>query len=82
MAIITGIMGIISAADMIYEDAEERAERLSKAAEEASNKAKEKSADYKLLVRSISKLQELEKARYDSAEAAEEYQTAVDNLAE
>lgn len=82
MMIITGIMGLISAVDMIFENAEERSERLTKAAEEASNKSKEKSADYKLLDRSINKLHELEEARYDSAEAAEEYQTAVDELAD
>ena len=82
LALASGILFVVNGISTMIEDAEERAERLSKTAEEASNKAKEKNADYKLLDRSINKLQELEKARYDSAEAAEEYQTAVDELAD
>jgi len=81
LATASAILFISNGISKIYENDEERAERLSKAAEEANNKAKEKNADYKLLDRSINKLHELEKARYDSAEAAEEYQTAVDDLA-
>ena len=80
--ILGGVTQIINGIDLAYENAEERAERLSKTAEELGNKAKEEKANYNILDRSVNKLRELENARYDSAEAAEEYQTAVDELAD
>lgn len=76
------ILTVINTIDTFIEDAEERQERLNKAAEESKNIALEKKNDYKTLDNSIKKLEELEKKRYDSAEAAEEYQTAVDELAD
>ena len=82
LAAASAIVFMVNGISTIIETAEERAERLAKTAEELTNKAKEQKANYNILDRSINKLQELEKARYDSAEAAEEYQTAVDDLVE
>ena len=82
MAIATALTMVISGISTINESDAEELERLSKASEEANNRSKEANANYKLLDRSITKLNELKEARYDSAEAAEEYQTAVDELAE
>jgi uncharacterized protein YlxW (UPF0749 family) len=69
MAIISLINGISTA----WEDNSEKLERLSKEAEELSNKAKEEKVNYNTLERSAKKLDELKEKRYDSAEAAEEY---------
>jgi hypothetical protein len=49
MAIVSGVMAAVNAIDTIIETSEERAERLSKAAEEANNKRIESSANYKNL---------------------------------
>lgn len=80
MALATGIITIINGISIAIEDNAERLERLTKEAEEASNKAKELKSNYNILDKSITKLGELEQKRYDSAEAAEEYQTAVEDL--
>ena len=80
--IVTGILNVISGISTAYESAEERLARLNKEAEELNNKAKEAKANYNTLQRSVDKLQELEDKRYESTEAAEEYQTAVDELAD
>ena len=79
--IVTGILNIISGISIAHESAEERLARLNKEAEELNNKAKEAKANYNTLQRSVDKLDELEKERHESAQAAEEYQTAVDELA-
>lgn len=77
LSIITGIIQLWNANSI-----EAQLEEVTAKAEELNNKAKELKANYNTLDNSIKKLQELEKTRYDSAEAAEEYQTAVDKLAE
>lgn len=82
MAVAMGIIGIINGIATAYENAEERQERLAKEAEELSNKAKQAKSDYNILKDSREELEKLEEQRYDSAEAAEEYQTAVDKLAD
>ena len=81
MNLFTGLINVINGFDLFDENQEERIERLTKEAEVLSNKAKEEKANYNILNRGIKKLEELESKRYESAEAAEEYQTAVDELA-
>jgi len=73
MAAIMAGISVINGISQLIETSEERIERLSKTAEELSNKAKEAKADYRTIDTSIKKLDELREKRYDSAEAAEEY---------
>lgn len=82
IAIITGLLNIISGFSTAYESVEERVERLNQEATELSNKAKEIKANYNILDRSIKKLNELQQKRYESSESAEEYQNAINELAE
>ena len=82
MAIASGILTVINALSTLIVTPEEKLEELSKKAEDLSNAAKQAKAEYNTLDRSIKKLDELKEKRYESAEAAEEYQTAVDELAE
>lgn len=77
IAVISGITQMVKATSI-----EAQLEEITQKAEELNNRAKELKADYNTIDTSIKKLKELEKARYDSAEAAEEYQTQVDKLAE
>ena len=81
MALATGVLTIINGISIAIEDDAERLERLTKEAEEASNEAKKVKANLNILETGKTKLEELEKKRYDSAEAAEEYQSKVDELA-
>ena len=83
-AIASAIISVISGIKQFI-DANNPAAALEEAtnkAEELQNKAKELKADYNTLNNSIKKYNELEKSRYDSAEAAKEYQEQVDKLAE
>ena len=80
--LISGISSIASAIGIWEETTEEKIERLTKEAENLSNIAKQAKADERNLSNSIAKVRELEKTRYDSAEAAEEYQAAVEELAD
>ena len=80
--ILNGVIQIINAFDLGMENSEEKLERLNKEAEELSNTAKQIKADYKTLQQSVDKIEELRDKRYESAEAAEAYQTAVDELTE
>lgn len=80
--LIMGIFNVINGVGIAWETDAERLERLTKEAEELNNEAKKTKAEYSTLQRSIDKLDELKQKRYDSAEAAEEYQTAVDELAD
>ena len=84
VAIASGIIAIINGVSQAIQaqSTEAKIEELTAKAEELSNKAKQLQSDYKTIDSSIKKIKELEKTRYDSAEAAEEYQTAVDKLAE
>ena len=78
MAAITIINGIATA----IETPEEKLERLNKEAEQLTNTAKQIKSDEKTLQKSIDKVEELKLKRYESAEAAEEYQQAVEDLAD
>ena len=84
VAIASGIISVVSGITSIIKSnsVEAKLEEFTAKAEELSNTAKQLKADYRTLDSGISKLKELENARYDSAEAAEEYQQAVDKLAE
>lgn len=80
--LLTGILNIVNGIGLIVDTDEKKLARLTKEAEELSNIAKQEKANYNTLQRSVDKLEELEKKRYDSAESAEEYQSAVDELAD
>lgn len=74
---ITGIMGLINSMSL-----DAKVERAEKKSEELVTKAKQAKAEYKTLDEGVKKLDELNEKRYESAEATEEYQSAVDDLAE
>ena len=78
--LIMGVMNIINGLGIAIETPAEKLERLTQEAKELNNQAKEVKANYNTLNNSIKKLDELKEKRYESAEAAEEYQSAVDNL--
>ena len=80
--LVMGIANIINGISIGWEDSAEKLERLSKSAENLTNQSKQAKAEYNNLERSFDKVEELEKKRYESAEAAEEYQSAVDELVE
>ena len=82
MAIITGITTLITGAIQLIQSnsLEKQLERAEKKAEELSNKSKETKANFNTLDKGIEKYNELSKSRYESAEAAEEYQAQVDDL--
>ena len=80
MAIAMGIMAMWNGLSMIIETPAERLERLKKEAEELNNKAKEAKANFKSLDTGLKKLDELKEKRYESEEAAQAYQDAVDEL--
>ena len=82
MAVITGAFALINGLSTLWVSAEERIEELEKKAEELSNIAKKEKANEKTLNTSIEKVKELNEKRYESKEAAEQYQTAIDDLAE
>ena len=82
MAMMTGLMNFVNGISTIIEDDAEKLKRLSAVAEELDTKAKQEKANYKTLDNSIKKINELEETRYDSEEAAEEYQKTVDDLTE
>ena len=82
MALASGVLMVINAIATLIVTPEERIEELEKKAEELNNKAKETKANYRTLDNSVKKLNELNEKRYESIEATEEYQTAVDELAE
>ena len=82
MAVISGLFALINGISTLIITPEEKLKELEENAEQLSNKAKELKADYRTLDNSIKKIDELKEKRYESAEAAEEYQTAVDELAD
>ena len=82
LAIASGIIGMINGIATFVETTSEKIERLTKEAEELKNIQLEVKDTEKNLTSGINKVKELEEARYESAEAAEEYQTAVDQLAD
>ena len=83
-AVASAIISVISGITQFIEANSPAAalEEATTKAEELQNKAKELKADYNTLNNSIKKYNELEKSRYDSAEAAKEYQEQVDKLAD
>lgn len=82
MATVQIALGLVNMISTIIEDDEERIERLTKEAEDLNNKAVEAKANTKTLESGIKKVEELKEKRNESAEAAENYQSAVDDLAE
>lgn len=82
MATVQVALGLVNMISTIIEDDEERIERLTKEAEDLNNKAVEAKANTKTLESGIKKVEELKEKRNESAEAAENYQSAVDDLAE
>ena len=82
MAVFTGAMTIFNALSTAIETTEERMKRLNEEADKANNEYLQKKVDYKNLDNEIEKLEELKKARFDSAEANEKYLEASNSLAE
>lgn len=80
--IISSIAEILSANGIYWETAEEKAQRLKKAAEEASTEAKKIKAETNTLSNSIEKIKTLREERYKSTEAAEEYKETINELAD
>lgn len=74
-------MGVVQNIDSIVQTGEKRLATLTEIASEAKNKVLQEEAEAKSLQTSIDKLKELEKARYDSAEAEKAYLEASDTLA-
>ena len=75
LTIITSIVSFIQNNSL-----EKQLERATKKAEQLQTAAKEAKANYNTLDNSAKKLDELKEKRYESAESAQEYQTAVDEL--
>ena len=82
LAVATGILNIINGISLAIETSEEKLERLTKEAEELSNEAKKAKAEYNTLDRTIQKIKDLEVERYNSIEATEEYNNAINELAD
>ena len=78
--LIMGIFNVINGIGIGWETDAERLERLTKEAENLTNESKKAKAEYNTLQRTVTKLEELKEKRYDSTEAAEEYQNAIDSL--
>ena len=79
-----GIMQIISGIgplfDGLHYSIEEQLEYATAKAEDLNNKAVQAKADHDTIKNSVKQLEVLEEQRYDSAEAAEEYQAAANEL--
>ncbi len=78
--VIAAVSGIVSFINSFSIEA--KLEELTAKAEELTNKAKEAKASFNTLNKGIKKYEELKEKRYESAEAAEDYQSAVDDLTE
>ena len=80
-AVVTAVTTGLNFFDIFNETAAEKLEKATKAAEEAENKALEAKDAYNTLDDNLDNLKELEKAQYDSEDAAEEYHSAMNDLA-
>lgn len=80
--LLSGIMNLLNGIDLAWENDTEKLERLTKEAEELNNEAKKTKAEYNTIQRTADKYDELKAKRNDSTEATQEYQEAVDELAE
>ena len=76
------VSGLIQAADIANEDAEERAARLQKELETTKNENISKKNEYKNLKNNIDEYERLKEAHLDSAEAAQEYLDKCNAIAE
>lgn len=79
---LTVIPGLINGINTMIETAEEKTERLAKAATEANNAYIQQHNATKTLQEQIDKLEELEKAQYDSEEARQAFIDASNEMAE
>ena len=79
---LSSISSIAAGAGLIIETIEEKVERLTKEAETLSNTAKQLKTDEKNAQTLIDKYYQLEKTRYDSEEAAQEFQNIVNEIAD
>jgi len=76
------ITGIIENINNFYESSEAKLKRLKEEANEANNERIKANAEYNDAKSEIDSLAELEKARYDSTEAAEAYFEVSNRIAE
>jgi len=82
IAAATAILTVITSISSIIDAVENKTKYLEKEAEQLKNTMTQIKADEKTLQSGYEKYKQLEAARYESAEAAQEYQTQVDNLAD
>ena len=82
LAVATAAITVVNGLATAIETSQEKLERLIKEAEDLNNEAKKIKSDYNTLQRAAEKLDELKEKRYESIEAEQEYQAAVEELAE
>lgn len=86
LAVISGLFSIVSGISSLFDAslnaATKAAEEASQAYEEAHNEEVQKRSEYKDLKSNLDNLDELEKKRFDSDEAMQAYQDAVNTIAE
>lgn len=77
-----GVLNFVNGISIGWEDDKERLERLTEEAENLANESKKAKAEYNTIQRTADKLDDLKAKRYESVEAEQAYQEAVDELAE
>ena len=82
LAVATAAITVVNGLATAIETSQEKLERLIKEAEDLNNEAKKIKSDYNTLQRAAEKIDELKEKRYESIEAEQEYQAAVEELAE
>ena len=82
LAIATGAIAAIGGITTVIKSFETSVEELEAQAEKLNNEAKQAKANYNILKRASDQYEELKEKRYESAESAEAYQSAVEDLAE
>ena len=75
------VSGLAQAIGIVHETIDEKVNRLSEEAQEATNTSIKSTSEAKELEKTITNLEKLEKTRNDSKEAAEEYASAVEAAA-
>ena len=78
---ISAFSGVTNLIDGLQETLEEKIDRLDKETKDLNDTAALKKNDYTTLKNSIEKINALKEAQFDSAEAAEEYRQAMQDLA-
>lgn len=80
MALAMGVMGLVNGISQLANINKKKIEILTKKAEELTTKAQQAKSEEKTLQQTVSNLEKLKEKRYESAEAAQEYTEAVNDL--